>query len=191
MTSTRPIPDALRDLEREICDYNDYIEELQGAEDEDQRASAATLEQYLFDSAEDGLAAVPAWEAAQLAQRARAKSLRDYYADECRHIDRKIAASNEAVRRVLLRKAGVADESELVDGHGAHVKSARVSVALVRCGGRRPTRVTVPAKLLPRQYQRRTVEPDIVAINKALEGGEEILGCELMPRGYRVSWRKP
>lgn len=191
MTNPRPIPEALRELEREIVDYNDYIEELAGAEDEDQRKSAETLEEYLFESAEEGLAAVPAWEAAQRAQRAKAKSLRDYYAEEVRHIDAKIAASTEAVRRVLLRKAGVADESELVEGHAAHVKSSRVNVALVRKGGRQPTHVSIPAELLPREYQRRTITPDMAAINKALMSGEEVDGCTLEPRGYRVSWRQP
>ncbi len=191
MTTTRTIPEALRELEREIVDYNDYIEELAGAEDEDQRKSAEVLEQYLFESAEDGLAAVPAWEAAQRAQRAKAKSLRDYYADEVRHIDAKIAASTEAVRRVLLRKAGATDESDLVEGHAAHVKSSRVNVSLVRKGGRRATKVTVPPELLPREYQRRFVEADVRAIGAALEAGDEIAGCILEPRGFRVSWRTP
>lgn len=59
-------------------------------------------------------------------------------------------------------------------------------VRKVANGGIQPVAVHVPAEELPEPYRQTEVKPNLVAIRAALEEGQEVEGCELLPRGKHV-----
>lgn len=166
-------PRSLWDIERDFLAWEEIVQEAEG----DVTGVEEIVDTWLRELGDDA-----------------AKKL-DGYAAFIAELNARAEARKEEASRLAHRAkvdAGLAAHlkdraKEFLAARGwTKLETPRYRLSVCKNGGVQPVAITVPPERLPTEYQVVRVTPNTTEIGKALAAGQEIEGCELLPRGTHL-----